>query len=352
MKKNNLKSVFFLGLIFSSIQIFAQTGAFRVRNLSTGAPAIQLGYDDYRYLSFGKSSSNPNNGAWAIEHWEGGLNFWKPFPTSNYGNYRLFLPDESSKMGVNMRPDNVNSTNYRITDVLQVRGYTKAHGYWTWSDSSLKRNVSKLDEGLTKILALKPVKYFYKENNAISGVPNSNEVEIKTNLFQNIDNPTVNSIESLRYGLIAQEAQSVIPNLVQDNGNQKAVNYLEIVPLLIKSTQEQQAIIEALKQEIEDLKGKTVYTDVDKTKLFQNDPNPFRGTTNFTYFIDENVSVSNAIIEVRNIMGVLQSSITLGDRSGLGKITFDSNGLTDGYYIYTLKINGSVKDSKMMLVGE
>jgi hypothetical protein len=353
MKKMGIKVL--LALVLSiSIQLQAQNGAFRVRNVSTGAPAVQVGYDDYRYLSFGKSSSTPNNGAWAIENWDGGLNFWKPWPTTNNGNYKMFIHDQGF-VGINGKPDpgRVRScgflgmstcSNFR----LQVFGNAIANDWYTYSDSSLKENVVNIQNVLPSILKMKPIEYSYKAIKLIANT--STEAEIKEGM--NTEN-TPTTDPKRRYGFTVQEVSRIFPNLAEEfNENVGVVNYVGFVPLLVKGMQEQQTIIESLKQEIADLKGKTVYTDVDKTKLFQNDPNPYRGSTNFTYFIDENVAVSNAIIEIRNIMGVLQSSITLGDRSGLGKVSFDSNGLTDGYYIYTLKINGSIKDSKMMLVGE
>ncbi|MCU0323600.1 MAG: hypothetical protein MUE72_14385 [Chitinophagaceae bacterium] len=69
-------------------------------------------------------------------------------------------------------------------------------------------------------------------------------------------------------------------------------------------------------------------------------------------YIDEATSVSSAIIEIRNIMGILQNTITLGDKSGLGKIEFNAENLAEGYYIYALKVNGNLKDSKMLLIGD
>jgi hypothetical protein len=48
-------------------------------------------------------------------------------------------------------------------------------------------------------------------------------------------------------------------------------------------------------------------------------------------------------------MGNLKATLSLGDRSGLGQVDFDGSNLTQGYYIYTLKLNGSIKDSKMFL---
>jgi hypothetical protein len=352
MKKISLKSLLLLILVSSGIQSFSQVGAFRVK---TG-PSINIGFANYRYLTFGQGQTTNHDGPWSIERWDGGLNFWNPWISgvasgSQMGNYRLFLSD-NGLCGINMKPGNVNSTNYnQNAEVLQIRGKAKSHAWLTWSDSSLKNDVKPLNSILATLIKLSPVSYYYKSTE-ISGVPTFDSNEVKNQTIQNEQSRVSSAGTDLRYGFIAQDVSKIYPNLVSIDGGISSVNYVDMVPLLVASVKEQQIIIETLKQEITDLKGKTVYTDVDKTKLFQNDPNPFRGTTNFTYFIDENVSVTNAIIEVRNIMGVIQSTVTLGDKSGLGKATFDSNGLADGYYIYTLKINGSVKDSKMMLIGE
>ena len=56
-------------------------------------------------------------------------------------------------------------------------------------------------------------------------------------------------------GVIAQEVEKVIPEIVQtrDNGY-KAVKYEKIVPLLIESIKEQQKQIDELRRELEALK--------------------------------------------------------------------------------------------------
>ena len=161
----------------------------------------------------------------------------------------------------------------------------------------------------------------------------------------------------MRYGLIAQEVDAIFPNLLGSAGNKKSLNYTELIPVLIKGFQEQQKIIDSqklelarLRQEIVNWQGRSIDTiGQSKSRLFQNTPNPFDGTTTITYFIDESTSVSSATIEVRNIMGVLQSTMVLQDGTGLGSIEYQGGSLTPGYYIYTLKVNGSVKDSKMFL---
>jgi len=47
-------------------------------------------------LLFGTDCYTPDWGEWGIEYWDqyGGLNFWKPFGSSNWGNNYLFLKDD------------------------------------------------------------------------------------------------------------------------------------------------------------------------------------------------------------------------------------------------------------------
>jgi hypothetical protein len=51
----------------------------------------------YSYLSFRPNVANAN-GEWALEYEipNGGLNFWKPWPSTNNGNYFLFLKDNGN----------------------------------------------------------------------------------------------------------------------------------------------------------------------------------------------------------------------------------------------------------------
>jgi hypothetical protein len=351
MKKSIFTSLVFL--VFLTNLTFAQTGAFRIKN---GA-AMNIGYSNYRFLTFGEGSTNANDGPYALEYWDDGLNFWTPFSSGLSGsiqstNYRFFLSN-NGKCGINMRPDNVNSTSLNWnTNALQVRGYTQSHGYWTWSDSSLKSNIQKIDNALDKLIQLSPVSYTYK-NSDLSGIKttDANNAKNATLQAERTRNQADNS-QVKRFGLIAQDVEKIFPNLVSTFEGSPSVNYLELVPILIGSIKEQQKTIEVLKQKVLDLESKTVYTDVNATKLFQNTPNPFKGLTVFTYFIDEATVFSSAVIEIRDIMGILKATLPLSDKSGLGKVSYNAENLSDGYYIYSLKIDNNLKDSKMMLISE
>lgn len=222
----------------------------------------------------------------------------------------------------------------------------------------MKGNVANLTNSLEKVLQMRPVAFNYKSRKFYGHdtIPDSLIAEGDTSrqMMSNELKQRLNALpeyeDILHYGFIAQELKKVCPTVVAELGPTEGVNLPEIVPILVKAIQEQQQTIENLHQEIENWKGKTLDTPSSKTRLFQNNPNPLDQTTTFSYYIDENDNVATAVLEVRDIMGVLKSSITLADISGLGQVGYNASNLNTGYFIYTLKINGSIKDSKMMLI--
>ena len=126
------------------------------------------------------------------------------------------------------------------------------------SDRKLKENIQPLQEGLSTIMKLNPTTYNFRGNGEYNGLKLST---------------------GLHYGLIAQEVEEVLPSLVKNNVHSysemenngqgpdvtseteikktmeyKTMNYTELIPVLIKGMQEQQAEIERLKKEIEELR--------------------------------------------------------------------------------------------------
>ena len=55
-------------------------------------------------------------------------------------------------------------------------------------------------------------------------------------------------LQEIHYGLIAQDVQKIYPNLVYQRGEQLSINYIELIPLLIKTVQELSAEVEELKK--------------------------------------------------------------------------------------------------------
>ncbi len=81
--------------------------------------------------------------------------------------------------------------------------------------------------------------------------------------------------------------------------------------------------------------------------LMQNTPNPFQTNTNIKYFVAE--SAANAVIELRNVDGVLLQSYQINQR-GIGEMRLDRRDFSKGSYIYTLTVDGKIVDSKVMIL--
>jgi hypothetical protein len=104
------------------------------------------------------------------------------------------------------------------------------------SDERLKENIKPLDNALDKVLKISGVSFDWKE---------LTEEEKKT----------IHGNEGHDIGVIAQEIEEVLPEVVTEReSGYKAVKYEKIVPLLIESIKEQQKQIENLKKEIKELK--------------------------------------------------------------------------------------------------
>lgn len=99
------------------------------------------------------------------------------------------------------------------------------------SDINLKENIVEISSELTEnIIKLKPVQYTFKADN--------------------------NNKKQLHYGFIAQDFETLFPELVTTKpgkpGNIMAINYLEIIPLLVGKIQQMQNDIDELKLQIQE----------------------------------------------------------------------------------------------------
>ena len=128
-------------------------------------------------------------------------------------------------------------------------------GVWTGSDERLKTNIQDFNGAIDKLKQLDIKTYNFKE-------------EYKTMNF-----PTQKQV-----GFMAQDLEKVFPEMVLESDHQipdengdltdktvsiKAVNYTQLIPVLIKAVQEQQQmidqqqqLIDQLKKEVEEIKNK------------------------------------------------------------------------------------------------
>ena len=128
----------------------------------------------------------------------------------------MSLDNSNIRVGIN-----TNSPGY----TLDVNG--TAHctsGAWS-SDARLKENIRPIEKPLEKILALNGV--IFEWNNS---------------------DPEINVDSKTHMGFIAQDVESVIPDVVWSDSKYKSVAYTEIIPMLVEAIKE-------LKDEVDKLKG-------------------------------------------------------------------------------------------------
>jgi hypothetical protein len=250
-------------------------------------------------------------------------------------------------------------------------GYFSGNIYTTGSylpsDLTLKKDVKDFTKAIDIINQLHPKIYLYKDDEN----------------FKSMNLP-----KGDRYGLIAEDVEKVLPGLVKQtkfetvrdesrkNGVSssaiefKALNYTELIPIIIKGMQEQDALIQKQQQlmqkqelqmqqqqkQIDELKnmvtaltGKTGISDAAKgSSLQQNAPNPFNQNTTIQFSVSS--SAKQAQLMIYDQSGRLVRSFSLG--TGESQVTIDKGSLPGGNYAYTLMVDGKKVDTKNMILAK
>ncbi len=241
-------------------------------------------------------------------------------------------------------------------------------GFFTTSDSKLKKDIKELPKGLDIIRQLKPRTYEYRQdgNYGLMNLP-----------------------KGQRYGLVAQELEQVLPGLVQASEfqphlaqkpeipdssgakniskkeapiNYKAVNYTELIPILVKGIQEQdekianqEQQIGALTHEVSELKalvnklinGSSAPVGLSNASLGLANPNPVNGSTLISYNVPQGSKTAHLL--VTDMKGSVVKQILLNSR-GSSRVTLNTAALAAGTYTYSLHVDGSKIDSKQLLI--
>lgn len=149
-------------------------------------------------------------------------------PTSS--NYKNAFSIHNIVTGGSWQLSTVNSGHLSLYKNGSYRGFfnESSGAYSSISDKRLKKDIISFENGtLNKVMQLNPVSYLMKD-----------QTGTKRNL-----------------GLISQEVQKIFPSIT--NYNKEAdiltMSYTELIPILIKATQEQQEIIEIQNKNIEKL---------------------------------------------------------------------------------------------------
>ena len=231
-----------------------------------------------------------------------------------------------------------------------VTGTLTANTVVQSSDYRLKENIVPLSEQrgnvLDKVLNMNVVEYNYRKM-----IP-SIEISDTVSMDEALKNAGIDT-DKRHIGLIAQELKELFPQLVvEGQDGYLAINYVELVPVLIQAIQE-------LQEEVDELKGTSTprkspqATSISNTVasgnvLYQNTPNPFKEQTTIRFRLADNAQ--NAAICIYDLQGkqLKKWAVTSGEDS----VSFNGYELGEGLYFYSLIVNGQEIDTKKMIISK
>lgn len=229
----------------------------------------------------------------------------------------------------------------KVTDVVYASSFN------TLSDYRLKENIESIEDGsLTQLLKMNVVKYNIKQIPVELG----DTAIVSTDYYLNESNV----LDKKHFGLIAQELQLLYPDLVTESNNGfLSVNYVEIIPLLIKSIQELTLKLDylsqkaAMSQSRDNLASITNIDDENECILYQNNPNPFTDNTIINCTLNE--EAKQAILYIYDINGHQIDNISIVERGNV-KIVLEGHRFVPGIYLYSLVVDNCIIDTKRMII--
>ena len=245
-----------------------------------------------------------------------------------------------------------------------VDGTLTATSIVTPSDITLKENIIPINEEekengrtLDHVMNMNVIKYTYK---AKEYVKDPDEVSLYEDEKQAAEAERIakeRKLEMARqkhYGLSAQELQTIYPDLVHKGDNDiLGINYVELVPILIRSIQE-------LKQKLDETKGngsrmtRSTYSGDNNNSaermsgnvLYQNTPNPFKEQTAIHFSLADDVR--DAAICIFDLSGKMLKKVPIS--SGGTSVSINGWELGEGMFLYSLIVNGKEMDTKRMII--
>lgn len=278
------------------------------------------------------------------------------------GYFEALSPNGSQNIGVYaIAPINpgVNYAAQFIGDILFDGSLSGINNIQTTSDAMFKTNVDSIPNALSLISMLQPRSYYMDTTNTNG----------------------LNFVSEKRYGLIAQDVENVLPELVgtaysptyfdsttmtQYNSiAYRTLDYNSFIAILIAGMQEQQAHIDSLSAHVSSLESqvnnccsvsRTTSSSVNTTDvtltnatsivLNQNVPNPFAEQTVISYYLPESTVKAQMLFYDAN--GKLIKVVDLEGR-GQGQLNVFADDLSNGIYSYALVADGQIADSKTMV---
>jgi polyhydroxyalkanoate synthesis regulator phasin len=338
-----------------SIKSGSGTGIYMQNSSSSNSSPTVYGYNaGGGWGTYGYSNTYIGVEGYSSNYWgvygyagtAGGSNSRGVYGYGNYGVYGVTANNTSYYAG------------YFVGDVYS------STGVFTGSDQKLKQNIKDVTSAMDIINQLHPKIYNFRSDG---------------------DYKSMNLPIGTHYGLIAQDVEKVLPNIVKNSRFQadaaqaqtpyqpeqanakssqassksgdaidyKAVNYTELIPLLIKGMQEQQKEIDALKQQVATLTGSSSsdskVTTLSSAGLLQNVPNPYKNSTTIQYNLP--AKFSSAQIIVTDNAGKILKQVNVSG-AGKGSVNVNASSLAAGNYNYSLWVDGRLIETKQMVLAK
>lgn len=222
------------------------------------------------------------------------------------------------------------------------------HGVFIQSDERLKEDIEPVEDVLSALSTLEPVTYRLKSHRASTRPMNmpasARDREIMDRYYRSLEQG------SERYGFLAQNVKEAFPQLVHtDADGMMSVDYIGLIPILVQSINE-------LRAELAEVKGESTQqpsglaelaTSPTSAKLYQNAPNPWSSETVIRYCLPQNVVTAD--IYIYDMEGKQLKRIAATGR-GESQVTLTAHDLGAGMYLYALVADGTLIDSKKMIL--
>lgn len=300
---------------FSLYGIYGAADARNTTSIESPQPVVGV------YGTFKKNDNVPifTAGVAGIAHWRGGIGVF-----GGINSTLITLPIGAKYAGYFNGTTMVNGT--LLTNILVLNG-----------DTVHVNNVRSLPtETANSLNQLHPVSYSFKSDSSWK-----------------YDEKMQREMESLHYGLIAQDVQKVLPELVYEREGGLSVNYIELIPLLIMKVQELSNEVNTLKslqgQAVKSAIKKETTTDEETIEavLYQNQPNPFSTDTKIAYQLP--LTTKKAALYVYDMNGLQVAEYPIMS-FGEGFVIVSAGALDAGMYLYSLIADGQIVDTKRMIL--
>lgn len=250
-------------------------------------------------------------------------------------------------------------------------------GLWSVvSDERLKTDIQPLENSLD---LLKEINFFDYEYNGLAQTPNDGQRYFGV-MAQQVRRVLPTTVSHYQQKL--QPTDSKPSNLLMFDPNDLFYTGLNAIKELAEKTEalektqtknevleermealenQMTQLMDALNQQISPVEPEQQFektnTNTQNTfhigaaQLFQNAPNPLHHETKIRYYLPQNTVGGD--ITIQDLNGKMLQQFPLKNR-GEGEVTFNArqNGLIGGTYVYTLRVNGQVIDSKKMIFTE